>query len=73
MISNYQIADFCPFMDNFNPLHPYVECESTSVLISEAPLSRLTYFCKTCEREAALQPGSCFKVYDTLKSYKIQQ
>ena len=55
-----------------NPLHCYVECDSTSVFISAAPLSSPTFFCVTCERKG-LHPGNCFKIYHTLKNQKIQQ
>lgn len=26
-----------------------------------------------CERKAGLDPGNCFKIYGTLKNYKMQQ
>ena len=30
-------------------------------------------FCETCERKPGLHPGNCFKIYPTLKDYKIQR
>ena len=61
-----------------NPLRFYVECDSTLIFISGVSLSSPirhsfspTYFCETCERKSGL--GNCFKIYHTLKNYKIQQ
>ena len=54
-----------------------VECDSTSVFISGAPLSSPTRhsFMSTffCERKPGLHPGNCFKIYHTFKNHRIQQ
>ena len=68
------------YENNFNLSHSYDKCDSISVFISGAPLSSPTrhsfsptFFCETCERKLELHPGNCFKIYHTLKNYKIQQ
>ena len=56
------------------PLYSYVECDSTSVFISEAALSSptrhylmSTFFCETYERKAGLHPENCFKIFKITK------